>query len=107
LQPADPSTPRSPIPHLNRIRRVLLFQAIWAKPTPFRILVRKLGERSKVWSRRGADFTDRFPTIAEVVRRLSMRTGRWQARRDGLNQIHNRFAHKHPIVFARSAIWLG
>jgi hypothetical protein len=24
---------------------------------------------------------------------------RLQARRDGLNQIHNRFAHKHPIVF--------
>jgi bifunctional non-homologous end joining protein LigD len=33
----------------------------------FRILVRKLGERAKVWTRRGADFTDRFSTIAEAV----------------------------------------
>jgi hypothetical protein len=38
----------------------------------FRILVRKLGERAKVWSRRGADFTDRFPAIAEAVGGLSV-----------------------------------
>jgi ATP-dependent DNA ligase len=38
----------------------------------FRILVRKLGERAKVWSRRGADFTDRFSTIAEAVGGLSV-----------------------------------
>ena len=38
----------------------------------FRILVRKLGERAKVWSRRGADFTDRFPAIAEAVDGLSV-----------------------------------
>jgi bifunctional non-homologous end joining protein LigD len=31
----------------------------------FRVLVRKLGERAKVWSQRGADFTDRFLGIAE------------------------------------------
>jgi bifunctional non-homologous end joining protein LigD len=36
----------------------------------FRILARKEGERMKVWSRRGADFTDRFPAIAEAVRGL-------------------------------------
>jgi bifunctional non-homologous end joining protein LigD len=36
----------------------------------FRILVRKLGERAKVWSRRGADFTDRFSAIAEADRAL-------------------------------------
>jgi bifunctional non-homologous end joining protein LigD len=37
----------------------------------FRILARKLsGERAKIWSRRGADFTDRFPAIAEAVRGL-------------------------------------
>jgi bifunctional non-homologous end joining protein LigD len=38
----------------------------------FRILVRKLGERSMVWSRRGADFTYRFPAIAEAVRGLAV-----------------------------------
>ncbi|HEY1864289.1 MAG TPA: hypothetical protein VGG77_11525 [Roseiarcus sp.] len=38
----------------------------------FRILVRKLGERTKVCSRRGADFTDRFPAIAEAVGALSV-----------------------------------
>jgi ATP-dependent DNA ligase len=41
------------------------------KQDGFRILVRKLGERSKVWSRRGADFTYRFPAIAEAVRGLA------------------------------------
>jgi hypothetical protein len=30
----------------------------------------KQGERVKIWSRRGADFTDRFATIAEAVRGL-------------------------------------
>jgi len=34
----------------------------------FRILARKQGERVRVWSRRGADFTDRFSRIAEAVR---------------------------------------
>ena len=38
----------------------------------FHILASKLGERVKVWSRRGADFTDRFPAIAEAVRGLPM-----------------------------------
>ena len=37
----------------------------------FRILARKQGERVTVWSRRGADFTYRFPTIAEAVRGLA------------------------------------
>jgi bifunctional non-homologous end joining protein LigD len=36
----------------------------------FRILAQKQGERVEVWSRRGADFTDRFPRIAEAVRKL-------------------------------------
>jgi bifunctional non-homologous end joining protein LigD len=36
----------------------------------YRILARKQGERVEVWSRRGADFTDRFPKIAEAVRKL-------------------------------------
>jgi ATP-dependent DNA ligase len=36
----------------------------------FRILARKQGERVQVWSRRGADFTYRFPAITEAVRRL-------------------------------------
>jgi bifunctional non-homologous end joining protein LigD len=37
----------------------------------FRILARKQGERMQVWSRRGADFTYRFPAIAEAVRGLA------------------------------------
>ena len=37
----------------------------------FRILARKQGEQVKIWSRRGADFTYRFPAIAEAVRGLS------------------------------------
>ena len=36
----------------------------------YRILARKQGERVTVWSRRGADFTDRLPRIAEAVRQL-------------------------------------
>jgi ATP-dependent DNA ligase len=31
----------------------------------------KQGGRAKVWSRRGADFTDRFSTIAKGVRGLN------------------------------------
>jgi ATP-dependent DNA ligase len=37
----------------------------------FRILALKRGERVLVWSRRGADLTDRFSRIAEAVRGLS------------------------------------
>jgi bifunctional non-homologous end joining protein LigD len=36
----------------------------------FRILAWKRGERVLVWSRRGADFTDRFQRIADAVRGL-------------------------------------
>jgi hypothetical protein len=35
------------------------------------ILARKQGERVQVRSRRGADFTDRFPSVGETVRGLS------------------------------------
>src|SRR6516162_9008892 len=38
----------------------------------FQILACKLGERASVWSRCGADFTDRFPAIAETVRGLAV-----------------------------------
>jgi ATP-dependent DNA ligase len=38
----------------------------------FRVVVRKLGGRAKVWSRRGADFTERFAAIAEAVRSLDV-----------------------------------
>jgi bifunctional non-homologous end joining protein LigD len=38
----------------------------------FRVLALKQGERVKVWSRRGADFTDRFSRIAEAVRNLNV-----------------------------------
>jgi ATP-dependent DNA ligase len=41
----------------------------------FRILVCKLGERAEVWSRRGADFTDRFLRTAEAVRGLPVDRG--------------------------------
>jgi bifunctional non-homologous end joining protein LigD len=37
----------------------------------FRILALKRGERVLVWSRRGADFTDRFFRIADAVRGLN------------------------------------
>src|SRR5215467_7812893 len=36
----------------------------------FRVLARKQGERVQIWSRRGANFTYRFPAIAEAVRAL-------------------------------------
>jgi bifunctional non-homologous end joining protein LigD len=38
----------------------------------FRILAWKRGERVRVWSRRGADFTDRFQRIADAVRGLNV-----------------------------------
>jgi bifunctional non-homologous end joining protein LigD len=38
----------------------------------FRVLARKQGERVRVWSRYGADFTHRFPAIAEAVRGLNV-----------------------------------
>jgi ATP dependent DNA ligase domain len=47
----------------------------------FRMLVRKLGEQVKVWSRRGADFTDRLLSIAETVRGLAATTRSSTARR--------------------------
>jgi bifunctional non-homologous end joining protein LigD len=34
----------------------------------FRVLARNRGEHVDVWSRRSADFTYRFPAIAEAVR---------------------------------------
>jgi bifunctional non-homologous end joining protein LigD len=37
-----------------------------------RVLAHKQGERVQIWSRRGADFTYRFPAIAEVVRGLNV-----------------------------------
>ena len=36
----------------------------------FRILARKQGERVTLWTRRGADYTDKLPGIAQAVRRL-------------------------------------
>ena len=37
----------------------------------FRILAWKQGERVKVWSRRGIDFTGRFSRVADAVRGVS------------------------------------
>jgi ATP-dependent DNA ligase len=48
--------------------------AVWSheiKHDGFRILAWKQGERVLVWSRRGADFTDRFSRIADAVHGLS------------------------------------
>jgi bifunctional non-homologous end joining protein LigD len=42
------------------------------KHDSFRIPARKQGERVMVWSRRGADFTYRFSTIADAVRGLNV-----------------------------------
>ena len=36
----------------------------------FRVIALRQGERVKVWSRRGADFTDRFSRIADAMRGL-------------------------------------
>jgi bifunctional non-homologous end joining protein LigD len=36
----------------------------------FRTIARKQGDRVDVWSRHGAEFTDRFPNIAEAIRSL-------------------------------------
>jgi bifunctional non-homologous end joining protein LigD len=41
------------------------------KPDGFRIVALKQGALVKVWSRRAADFTDRFQRIAEAVRGLN------------------------------------
>jgi hypothetical protein len=38
----------------------------------FRVLARKRGDRVQIWSRRGTDFTYRFPAIAEAVRSLAV-----------------------------------
>jgi bifunctional non-homologous end joining protein LigD len=37
----------------------------------YRILARKQGPRVTIWTRRGTDYTDKFPRIAEAVRSLS------------------------------------
>jgi bifunctional non-homologous end joining protein LigD len=36
----------------------------------YRILARKQGERVTLWTRRGTDYTDEFPRIAETVRNI-------------------------------------
>jgi ATP-dependent DNA ligase len=48
----------------------------------FRILALKQGERVQIWSRRGADFTDRFVRIADAVRGLYADEARSTARGD-------------------------
>ena len=56
---SQPSSPPRPPGWLHEV-----------KHDGYRIPARKQGERVEVWSRRGADFTDRFPKIAEAVRKL-------------------------------------
>jgi bifunctional non-homologous end joining protein LigD len=41
-----------------------------AKQNGYRIVARKQGERVSLWTRYGADFTDRLPRIAEAFRKL-------------------------------------
>ena len=38
----------------------------------YRLMVRKADDRVRIYSRRGADFTQRFPRIVEAVRRLKV-----------------------------------
>jgi hypothetical protein len=45
----------------------------------FRILAWKQGERVRVWTRRAADFTDRFSRIAEAIRSLTAWSFSWSA----------------------------
>ena len=40
----------------------------------YRLLVRKVDDRVHIYSRRGADFTKRFPRIVEAVRKLKARS---------------------------------
>jgi len=40
----------------------------------YRLMVRREGDAVRVYSRRGSDFTLRFPRIAETVRRLKVRS---------------------------------
>ena len=61
----------------------------------FRILARKQGERVQVWSRRGADFTYRFPAITEAVRGLPVDKALIDGeavvlRKDGRSGLHRR-----------------
>ncbi len=60
IRPCEPTLTDSPPAGTDWLHEV--------KHDGFRILARKQGEQVKIWSRRGADFTYRFPTIAEAVR---------------------------------------
>jgi ATP-dependent DNA ligase len=40
----------------------------------FRILARRIGDRVRLYTRHGTDFTDRFPRIVEAIRGLSVRS---------------------------------
>jgi len=60
IRPCEPALLDQPPVGLDWLHEV--------KHDGFRILARKQGERVRVWSRRGADFTDRFSRIAEAVR---------------------------------------
>jgi bifunctional non-homologous end joining protein LigD len=40
----------------------------------FRILARRIGDRVRLYTRHGTDFTDRFPRIVEAIRSLPVRS---------------------------------
>ena len=42
----------------------------------YRLMVRRHDDKVRIYSRRGADFTLRFPRIVEAVRRLKMKSVR-------------------------------
>ena len=44
------------------------------KQDGYRLMVRRDGDRVRIYSRRGADFTLRFPRIVEAVRRLKVKS---------------------------------
>jgi ATP-dependent DNA ligase len=64
VRPWEPTLAERPPAGLSWLRKL--------KHDGVRILVRKLSECAKVWSRRSADFPDRFVGIAEAVRGLNV-----------------------------------
>jgi bifunctional non-homologous end joining protein LigD len=62
VRPCEPALTDRPPAGLGWLHEV--------KHDGFRVLARNQGERVDVWSRRGADFTNRFARIAEAVRGL-------------------------------------
>jgi ATP-dependent DNA ligase len=46
----------------------------------YRLMVRRIDDKVRIYSRRGDDFTPRFPRIVEAVRRLKLKSCCWTAK---------------------------